>query len=78
MPAGGEVPYLTVVRGEPTDAELAAVVTVLTARWAAGAAGTAGAAGAGSGQSEWASKHRLMRQPAHAGPGAWRASTRRW
>ena len=74
-PASGQVPYLTVVRGEPTDTELAAVVTVLTARRAAGAAG---AAGAGSGQSEWASKHRLMRQPAHAGPGAWRASARRW
>lgn len=71
------MPFLTVVRGEPTEAELAAVITVLTARGTAQAAADS-AALPGSGRSAWASSHRLMRKPVHAGPGAWRASARRW
>jgi hypothetical protein len=67
------VPYLTVVRGDPTDAELAAVVAVLAAR---AESGTVAAAAAWP--SEWAGRHRLVRQPVPAGPGAWRASARRW
>lgn len=70
-------PYLTVVRGEPTDAELAAVITILTARGPAWAVADA-AAPPGSGRSVWASRHRLLREPVHAGPDAWRASARRW
>lgn len=73
----GQVPYLTVVRGEPTDAELAAVVTVLAAR-AAAASPAARRAEPGSSRSQWASRYRLPRQPIHAGPGAWRASARHW
>ena len=74
-----EVPHLTVVRGNPTDAELAAVVTVLTARGAAAAAAAALAArqtGTGPGRSAWASRDQLMRRPLHPGPDAWRASAR--
>jgi len=70
----GQAPYLTVVRGEPTDAELAAVVTVLAAR----ATAATGAAGRRPARSAWASRQRLMRQPMHAGIGAWRASATRW
>jgi hypothetical protein len=71
------VPYLTVVRGEPTDAELAAVITVLTARGPARAAAVS-AAPPRSARSVWASRHRLLPEPVPAGPGAWRASARRW
>jgi hypothetical protein len=70
----GQAPYLTVVRGEPTDAELAAVVAVLAARAATGAASRRVA----QARSDWASRQRLMRQPVHAGTGAWRASATRW
>ena len=66
-----QMPWLAVVRGEPSDTELAAVVTVLAARLAARAVA------AGSSRSEWASRNRLVRQPVYAGPGAWRATARR-
>jgi hypothetical protein len=63
-------PRLTVVRGEPTAAELAAVVVVLSA-WAArrGPAATARRV-----PSQWTAKSRQMRPQLSAGPGAWRAS----
>lgn len=76
-PSGGQVPYLTVVRGEPTEAELAAVIAVLAARRTARATADS-ATPPGSSRSAWASRHQLMREPVHAGPGAWRASARRW
>ena len=66
-------PHLRVVRGDPTSAELAAVVAVLAARSAAAAAAPSPEAGPAS-RSEWASKARLIRQMVPAGPGAWRAS----
>jgi hypothetical protein len=57
-----------VVRGEPTAAELAAVVVVLAGR----------ASGQGpptpAPRSEWAAKSRQLRPQLHPGPGAWRAS----
>jgi len=63
-----EKPYLRVVRGEPDDAELAAltavVLTLKTAR-----TGTEPAA-----PSRWSDRGSLMRVPLRHGPGAWRAS----
>jgi hypothetical protein len=58
---------LTVVRGEPTAAELAALLVVLGRR-------AAPPAPAPRRVSEWAAKGRLMRPALTAGPGAWRAS----
>jgi hypothetical protein len=60
-------PLLSVVRGDPTPAELAAVVVVLAAR-----AGDPPAVSRP--RSQWAARERLMRPPLAAGPGAWRAS----
>ena len=59
-------PLLTVVRGEPTPEQLAALIAVLSAR-----------AGAGNGgeppvPSLWARPQ--LRGPLSPGPGAWRAS----
>ena len=74
----GIAPFLSVVRGNPTDAELAAVVTVLAAR--AGAAASAAAAAADKPtparalRSHWSDKSRLMRTSLSPGPDAWRGS----
>jgi len=69
----GMTPFLSVVRGHPTDAELAAVVTVLAAR-----AGTAAAAAyeptPARARSGWSDKSRLMRTSLSPGPDAWRRS----
>jgi hypothetical protein len=72
---------LSVVRGNPTDTELAALVTVLSAR--AGAAAAAAAATSAADQltsaraprSRWSDKSRLMRASLSPGPDAWRRST---
>ena len=65
-------PFLYVVRGEPTDAELAAVVTVLAAR--AEAASAAAPALTRTARSSWSDRSRLMRESISPGPGAWRRS----
>jgi len=57
-----------VVKGEPTDAELAALVAVLSAK-AAAAAGDQPERPA-----NWAAYWRSVREPLRPGPGAWRAS----
>ena len=63
-------PRLTIVRGDPTPEEIAALVTVLTARLqSAGHAKSGGAPRYG-----WSSRSRLMRGPISRSPGAWRAS----
>ncbi|HEV7650138.1 MAG TPA: acyl-CoA carboxylase subunit epsilon [Actinophytocola sp.] len=65
-------PFLRVVKGEPDDAELAA----LTAAMVALAAG--GEAGAGAREprvrSRWSDRGAMTRVPLRHGPGAWRAS----
>jgi Acyl-CoA carboxylase epsilon subunit len=63
-------PLLSVVRGEPTAAELAALVVVLAAR--AGQGQPAGPAQPRLG--EWSSKRRLLRLPPVPGRDAWRVS----
>jgi acyl-CoA carboxylase epsilon subunit len=62
-------PRLTVVRGEPTAAELAAVVVVLSARGR-----RPGPAPAARPRSQWTDKARQLRPALTPGPGAWRAS----
>ena len=61
-------PVLTVVRGEPTAAELAALIVVLGGRAEQAVASPRGPV------SQWAERARFMRPALQAGPGAWRAS----
>jgi hypothetical protein len=61
-----------VVRGEPDDAELAALAVVLAA--AASAGSSAEPAGRRA-RSVWLDRAAQLRRPQHPGPGAWRAST---
>ena len=74
-PADGATPeerraLFRVVRGEPTDAELAALTVVLAA-----AAATPRAAPTRSVSSAWNDPAARLRRPLATGPGAWRAST---
>jgi len=64
-------PVLRIVRGEPSDAELAALLAVVAARSAAPAEPTPDV------PSAWRDRAALLRRPLHPGPGAWRASARR-
>ena len=68
---------VSVLRGSPTAAEIAAVVTVLAARSVLNRRSelaTASAPGAAS-RSEWSNRSPLLRSALVAGPGAWRASS---
>jgi hypothetical protein len=62
-------PVLRIVRGEPSDEELAALVAVLAGRAAAPVATPSEA------PSVWRDRAALLRRPVHPGPGAWRAAT---
>jgi Acyl-CoA carboxylase epsilon subunit len=66
-----QAPVVTVTRGEPTPAELAAVLAVLYAV-AAGRATSAPAAARP--RSAWTEHSRVRRTLPPPGPGAWRAS----
>ena len=59
-------PLLTVVRGEPTPEQLAALIAVVSARGGGGEPGEAPV------PSLW--NRPVLRGPMHPGPGAWRAS----
>jgi hypothetical protein len=61
---------LRVVRGTPSEEELAAVVVVLAALRAT----DAGPARRPGGTDRWSDPAARMRAPLHPGPGAWRAS----
>jgi hypothetical protein len=63
-------PLLRVVRGEPDDAELAALTAIVLGVATAGAAAKPEPAP----RSRWADRAALVRRPLPAGPGAWRAS----
>ena len=65
----GEVPFLRVVRGEPDDAELAALTAAVAALAAAG-----GDRAEPKARSRWSDRGAMMRVPLRHGPGAWRAS----
>jgi hypothetical protein len=58
-----------VVRGEPDDAELAALTAVVLA-----AASSGSVAGPATPRSLWADKRAAQRRPLTPGPGAWRTS----
>ena len=59
-----------VVRGEPDDAELAALTVVLSA-----ARAPSTEAQAGRPRGVWVDRRAMLRRPLHPGPGAWRTST---
>jgi hypothetical protein len=61
-------PFLRVVKGEPDDAELAALTAALVAL-SAGDERTEP-----PGRSRWSDRGALLRVPLRHGPGAWRAS----
>lgn len=63
-----DTPFLRVVRGEPDDAELAALLTVLAASAAAETPATPPA-------SAWRDRARSLHAPVLHGPGAWRAAS---
>jgi hypothetical protein len=71
-PAGG--PHLRILHGQPSGAEVAALVAVLAARAAAAAAAAARAGGDRPARSAWADPSRRLRTPPHPGPDAWRRS----
>jgi hypothetical protein len=77
-PAAGadHAPFLSVIRGNPTAEEVAALTVVLTAKARGAAAATAAmsAASGGAGSSAWSAKSRLMREPVSPGPGGWKRS----
>jgi hypothetical protein len=66
----GESPVITVRRGSPAPAELAAVLAVLLAR--SSAATEPGPHGAPA--SQWAERSRTLTAFPRPGPGSWRAS----
>ncbi|HEX4723479.1 MAG TPA: acyl-CoA carboxylase subunit epsilon [Pseudonocardiaceae bacterium] len=62
-------PLLRVVRGEPDDAELAALTAVVLSLASAATPTPEPAA-----RSRWADRAALVRRPLPFGPGAWRAA----
>ncbi|MDA2813814.1 acyl-CoA carboxylase subunit epsilon [Nocardiopsis sp. RSe5-2] len=67
-------PHLSVVRGDPSPEELAALVAVLTARARAARAAREAEESARRPRSAWRDRSRLLRRPVHPGPGAWARS----
>jgi len=65
-------PVITVLRGQPTPAELAAVMAVLLA--VRGAASAAGPATGAARRSWWAQRASVRTDFPRPGPGGWRAS----
>ncbi len=66
-------PLLRVVRGAPTNEELAALTVVLTAQAASAAAASSAAPET---RQPWRDKAPMMRAPLHPGRDAWRTSAR--
>jgi hypothetical protein len=60
--------HLRVVRGNPSDEEVAALVAVVASL------GAAPEESAPEPRSAWSSRRSLVREPLAHGPGAWRAS----
>ncbi|MCW2632519.1 MAG: acetyl/propionyl-CoA carboxylase, epsilon subunit [Pseudonocardia sp.] len=73
----GQRPHLRVVRGNPTDAELAALTVALAVvqrRRAAAAAADRAASDAPEPVGGWADPSARLRRPLHPGTGAWARS----
>ena len=68
--ASRDRPLLRVVRGEPSDEELAALTAVVLAV----AAARSEAEPSQASRSAWTDRSALVRRTPHPGPGAWRAS----
>lgn len=68
---GVDEPLLKVVKGDPTPAELAAVVSAVAGKLAAARSTPTRPASQRSG---WAAYWRDVRRPIQPGPGAWRRS----
>jgi hypothetical protein len=66
----GEEPALRVVKGSPTEEELAALVAAIASRVATGSPDTA------ERPSSWAAYWRSVREPLRHGPTGWRDSAR--
>jgi cytochrome c553 len=64
-----EQPVLRIVRGTPSDEEIAALTAVVAALAAAGGETREPAA-----RSRWSDRGALLRTPLRHGPGAWRAA----
>ncbi len=64
----------TVLRGQPTDDDLAALTVVLLDRLAAAAAAAAAAPAGRPAPSGWLDRATLLRGAPHAGAGSWRRS----
>jgi hypothetical protein len=62
-------PLLQVVRGEPDDAELAALTVVVASMAAAASQAITQPA-----HTPWSDPRAMVRRPTHHGPGAWRTS----
>jgi len=69
-------PLLRIIRGEPDDAEIAALTVAVTAMAAAVTRADATASPATQSRSVWVSHAASLRQPLTPGPGAWRTSAR--
>jgi len=69
--ADDQEPLFSVVKGSPTDDELAAVMTVLTTRFAQPRPEEVTPARSG-----WSAYWRSLRSPIEPGPSAWRMSGR--
>jgi Acyl-CoA carboxylase epsilon subunit len=65
-------PVLRVIRGDATDEEIAALLTVIAAR--GGSARTGAQTGGDAPASAWSDHDAGLRRPHQPGPGAWRAS----
>lgn len=68
--AEDDVPTFTVVAGQPTDEEVAALVVVLSSL------GSSSSAQSRKPASGWSAYARTIRQPIPPGPDAWRMSGR--
>jgi Acyl-CoA carboxylase epsilon subunit len=64
-----------VVRGEPSDAELAALTVVLAGKIAGAVATAPGPEAKPAARTAWNDPAARLRRPLTVGPGAWRTST---
>jgi len=74
VPGDGGQPVVSVIRGKPTDAELAAVIAVLAKKVRARAAAAWLPTPASASRSAWSMRSSLVRESLTPGPGAWKRS----
>ena len=74
--ADDQQPVFSVVKGSPTEDELAAVMTVLTTRFARPGHEKQGQENVTPARTGWSAYWRSVRSPIQPGPSAWRMSAR--